>query len=216
MQTIVEELKKYTSGEQRDELKWLDVQEHATRVLNAKGNVVFVTASEFLNMTADQRDILDSSGKQFVTVPENLAKKLDSINDVNGESIVTSSTIFEEYRDSFQYEFINISDLTLPERKRYIRLTNWTVKFLGVQDKKIKVKISKTLRPTIFGDDTLGEWIGFQNTIIIRRDTLKTDNEFLSTLIHEYIHATSGKADCTRDFEMALTNVIGNLAAALV
>lgn len=54
LQMIVEELKKYISGEQRDELKWLDVQEHATWVLNAKDNVVFVTASEFLNMTADQ------------------------------------------------------------------------------------------------------------------------------------------------------------------
>lgn len=216
LQTIAEELKKFTSGEQNDELKWLDVQEHATRVLNAKGNVVFVTASEFQNMTADQRDILENSGKQFVTVAENLANKLGSIHDVDGGSIVTSSTIFQEYRDSFKYEFINIADLTLSERKRYIRLTNWAAKFLGIQNRKIEVKISKTLRPTIFGDDTLGEWIGYQNTIVIRRDMLKTDNAFLSTIIHEYTHATSGKSDCTRDFEIALTDVTGSLAAALV
>lgn len=215
LQTIVEELKKFTTGEQKDELKWLDVQEHATRVLNAKGNVVFVTASDFQNMTADQRDILQNSGKQFVTVADNLAYKLGNIHDVDGGNIVTSSVVLKEYHNSFKYEFIKISDLSPAERQRYMRLTKWAANFLGVEKRKIEVKISKTLRPTIFGDDTLGEWISNENIIVIRRDRLNSENAFLGTLIHEYTHAISGESDCTREFETALTDTLGKLAAAI-
>jgi hypothetical protein len=151
-----------------------------------------------------------------VTVADNLANKLGSLLDVDGGSIVTSSKIFQEYRDSFHYDFIDISDLTMSERERFKRLTNWAANFLGVENEKIDVKISKTLRPSIFGDDVVGEWISPINTIIIRRDTLKSDTAFLGTLIHEYTHAISGESDCTREFEIALSDVIGKLAAALV
>lgn len=45
---LIEDLKKYNSGEIHDELKWINVQERAVQILNAKEKVLFLTTDEML------------------------------------------------------------------------------------------------------------------------------------------------------------------------
>lgn len=40
---LIEDLKEYSSGNMHDELKWVDVQKHAIKILNSKEKVVFLT-----------------------------------------------------------------------------------------------------------------------------------------------------------------------------
>ncbi|GAG82412.1 unnamed protein product, partial [marine sediment metagenome] len=45
---LVESLKEYSSGKMKDELNWIDVQEHAVKILNAIEKVVFLTSEELI------------------------------------------------------------------------------------------------------------------------------------------------------------------------
>ena len=44
-QALAEDLQKTTVGNAHDELSWLDVQEHAVRILSAKQKVLFISAA---------------------------------------------------------------------------------------------------------------------------------------------------------------------------
>ena len=41
-------LKNYSTGQIHDELKWIDVQEHASKLLNANEDVIFLTSDELV------------------------------------------------------------------------------------------------------------------------------------------------------------------------
>jgi hypothetical protein len=77
------------------------------------------------------------------------------------------------------------------------------------------VRVSNTMRVDFAtGSDALGLWDGETNSIVIRRDQLASLPDFAGTLLHELVHAQTGYDDVTRDFEGALTDIIGKTAAA--
>ncbi len=58
-------------------------------------------------------------------------------------------------------------------------------------------------------DDTEGVWDIDLDAIVIRRDKLRSRQNFAATLLHEVGHATSETADVTREFEGVLTRYLG-------
>jgi hypothetical protein len=84
----------------------------------------------------------------------------------------------------------------------------------GAQKVK-QIKISETMRPDIMSGYTpQGLWDEATNSIIILRKQLASVEEFAGTLLHEIAHAKTGYADVSRDFENALTEMLGRVAAS--
>lgn len=77
------------------------------------------------------------------------------------------------------------------------------------------VRVSSTMRVDFAtGSDVLGLWDSATNSIVIRCDQLASLSNFAGTLLHEVVHARIGCDYVNRNFESALTDVIGKTAAA--
>ena len=192
-----------TSGVQRDELKWLDVQVKFIKLLNEKGGVIFVTASEYAEANGRKREIVEESGKEIVFVPDNLMSKIDD----DHISITGLSEVISDYMNSFEYEFVDDKDLST-EEKAVFRLKQSVIE-LVFPDYDGEILISEKLR-NVEEDDTLGVCEDGQRIILLRK-VLSDSTDFLGTLAHELIHAKSGASDCSRLFEDYLTRCIGEL-----
>ena len=84
---LVNDLKNYFTGEMHDELKWIDVQEHAVKILNATEKVVFLTSKELMTAT-NMVDEAKSGGYRIVTIPEkNLKERIRGLKDISGNAI---------------------------------------------------------------------------------------------------------------------------------
>jgi len=64
--------------------------------------------------------------------------------------------------------------------------------------------------------ETLGLWMPAEGWIVIKRGELRDLTSFAGTLLHELTHAKYGVGDVSRDFELNLTNLIGELSARLL
>ena len=87
---------------------------------------------------------------------------------------------------------------------------------VGGIPKNVKhVKVSETMRPDIMSGYTpQGLWDGATNSIIVLRKQLASIEQFAGTLLHEIAHARTGYSDVSRDFETALTEMLGRVAAS--
>jgi hypothetical protein len=83
---LTHDLREHSAGSAHDELAWLDVQEHAARVLNAEKKVVFLSPSQ-LAAHPEIVDHAESIGYEVVAVPERLTKKIEGTSDVSGVSV---------------------------------------------------------------------------------------------------------------------------------
>jgi hypothetical protein len=85
----------------------------------------------------------------------------------------------------------------------------------GIPKKVKQIKISETMRPDIMSGYTpQGLWDEATNSIIILRKQLAGVEECAGTLLDEIAHAKTGYADVSRDFENALTEMLGRVAAS--
>jgi len=64
------------------------------------------------------------------------------------------------------------------------------------------------------GQQALGLWEAATGRVIIKRSELASLNRFAGTFLHELAHARTGFSDVSREFEQALTDLIGNITAA--
>ena len=84
----------------------------------------------------------------------------------------------------------------------------------GLPTQVREVRISETMRPDFgTGGECLGLWEPDKKRIIIKRTELTSITSFAGTLLHEITHARSSAPDVSRDFETALTAVIGQLSS---
>ncbi len=208
---LAEDISRFQLGEMHDELAWIDVQEHAVRILNAQEKVVMVTAYEamcFPNLIDQARQ----SGNTILTIPENLRAKIADSVDVEGNRMVDLTQFTEIYNDSFSFDFVEIDALSSQERK-ILDTTAFVIEAFGGKPAKVAaIKISNTMRPDLMcNSQTLGCWDPSTSSIVIWRPLLNSFEEFSSILIHELVHAKTGYSDVTRDFESALTTTIGDL-----
>lgn len=210
---LVNDLKEYYTGEMHDELKWLDVQEHAVKILNATERVVFLTTEELMYAT-NMVDEAKTSGYKIVTIPENLKQRIQGSRDISGTPIRDLGQFYTEYNESFEFKFIDPSDLTVREKKIF-GMTNEILNLMGGKPRKIReIKISEIMRKELGAFiEREGVWEESTGRIIVKRSQLKSIEEYSSTLLHEVVHAISGTTDMSREFENELTRLLGIISA---
>ncbi len=208
---LINDLRNYSTGKMHDELKWIDVQEHAVKILNASEKVVFFTPNELMS-APNMVDKAKSEGYKIITIPENLREKIRGLKDISGNIIRNVDVFRREYNESFQFKFVELSRLS-PREREIFNLTDLIFKLIGGKPHKIKaVKISETMRLDESGMETTGIWEESKGEIIIKRNQLQSIEEYAGTLLHEIAHAISGAEDVSREFETALTELLGKVA----
>jgi hypothetical protein len=213
-ETLAEDLQKIEQGTNRDEVKWTDVAVHACQILNASKKVMFVTASD-LTTFRSAIDHAHGDGLQIVTVPENIKNSLRGITDLKGNPVRDLNVFQSEWSESFEFKFVNPEKLTRSERSVFEQRDRIAALVGGLPKKVKHIKVSETMRPDFYtGSTTEGLWDGESNSIIILRKQLGNLPDFAGTLLHEIAHAKTGYDDVSRDFENALTEMLGQVAAS--
>jgi hypothetical protein len=176
--------------------------------------VVFVTAAE-LGAARDSIDHATHDGYDVIAIPGNVRQALVGLKDLQGNPVRDLSVYQAEWNSSFEFKFVPRNSLTAAERKifdcwqRIARLVG------GLPAQVREVKISETMRPDFgTGRECQGLWEPEKKRIIIKRSELAGIKSFAGTFLHEITHATSGCPDVSREFESALTELIGQLSSA--
>lgn len=205
---IANDFSAYQTGEIHDEISWIEVQEHACKLINQKRKVVFATTTDLI----EKKSAIDDArkdGYEIISIPDNLKYKINDVKDYDGNNIRTVSEYVQQYNSTFEFEFIAESKLTNKEKKVFV-LKEELFKIVGGKPKQIRfIKISETMRKDEFGYETKGLWQPLEQTIIIKREQLQNIASFSSTLLHETAHVLSSADDVTREFEIELTKLIG-------
>ncbi|KKN21253.1 hypothetical protein LCGC14_0927250 [marine sediment metagenome] len=208
---LINDLQNFESGTLHDELKWIDVQEHAVRILNSQKEVIFLTPSELQN-SPNVIDDAKSRGLEIVTLSDSLRAKLHNKYDIAGKKIRDLNQFVKEDIESFEFKFVEIGKLTSSEKKVF-NLQEKVYKIIGGKPNSIlEIRISETMRkdPSTFRE-AIGLWDETSGSIIIKRDQLGNIEKFGGTLLHEIAHSVSGVSDVNRDFENELTRLLGVL-----
>ncbi len=206
---LVRDLKGFESGDMHDELRWIDVQERAVKILNAQKRVVFLSPHELISETM-MVDEARMQGYEVVTIPKNLKERIHGTKDISGAKVRDLGQFHLEYIESFEFEFVDPEQLNTRER-RFFDTTETIFEMVGGRPRQVKeVKISETMRKGVgLAVDTEGVWESPMGRIVIKRSALTSLDRYSGTLLHEVAHALSGADDVTREFELELTKLTG-------
>lgn len=212
MERLTGDLDEYETGDQHTESSWVDIAVHASRVLNERDDVVFVTPAELAAGGATVDHARDD-GKRIVVVPDTVRSRLANETDSRGDRIRTLQQYIREREESFEFTFVTTAELTAAERSVY-DTAELIFDLSGVKN-RWPVLITETMRPGM-PEREQGLWDPARRRIIIHRDQLRSPADWAGTLLHEIVHATTGHDDATLPFEEALSAVLGHLADQLV
>ena len=211
-QMLTDDLEALTKGEMHDELKWIDVQEHAVKILNSSKKVIFVSSNDIIS-NPDTIDSAMRDGIKIIAIPDNLANKIRGQEDIAGNPIIELTHFIKTYNESFKFEIVDYSSLSLSERKIF-DLKKSILDLIGGLPKQVKaIHVSESMREEYGQTTTVGCWDESTQSIIIKRSQLASIERFAGTLLHEIAHASSHYGDVTRMFEAELTNTIGKIVA---
>ena len=210
--TLGTELEKVQLGTNADEVGWLDVAVHGCQILNATGRVLFVTAGEIM-LYPEAIDRARSDNYRVVNVPENVRQSLRGLKDISGQTVRDLNAYDAEWLQSFEFKFVSPNALNKKERLIFEQ-REAIARLVGGLPKAVKeVVISETMRPETLGaGDADGLWEVSTGRIIVKRSQLSSLATFAGTLLHEIAHAKSGLSDVNRDFELELTDFLGQTA----
>jgi hypothetical protein len=208
------QLQAMQSGEGSDEVRWKEVAIHAVRILSGSGNYLFVTADQLMT-NSSAVDHARDDGIRIITISDTIQQEVAGMTDLSGAPIRDLTRYQSEWASSFVFDFVEPSALAPGERAVFGQAHAIMDLVGGLPSQVEAVRISNTMRVDFAtGSDALGLWDGTTNSIVIRRDQLSSLSDFAGTLLHEVVHARTGYDDVTRDFENALTEVIGKTASA--
>lgn len=208
---LADTLSGYQAGTQPDEMAWGAVSAHACKIHNESSRTVFVTPKDLVN-DVDAIDHARRDGLTVTVVPESVRDKISGATDASGNEVRDLGVYRKEFNKSFEYKFVEPADLTDAERAVY-GTTRGLLDMANLGMGSIPVKISETLR-MVSADCTAGVWEPTEGRIIIKRDALSSAEGYAGTLLHEAAHAASGAPDVSREFEEALTTLLGRAAIA--
>lgn len=209
---LVNDLKNYSTGEMHDELKWIDVQEHASKILNANEDVIFLTSEEIVR-DPDMVEKAKTGGYNIISIPNNLKDKIRKSTDINGGKIRDLGQFYTEYKESFEYKFIEPKNLNIQEKLVWGKTDKILGLIGGTPFNVNEIKISETMQKDYSSfQEAGGLWDSSKGRIIIKRSELNSLESYAGVLLHEVCHAMSGAPDVTRDFEKALSDLLGILA----
>jgi len=210
------ELSNLEDGNAGDEIKWIDVQEHAVKILNQHAKYLFITSADAVN-SPDLMDEAKSSGHTVIYITSHLKAKIEGSKDLSGNPIIGFSQFKQNYTDSFEFNFIEYNDLDDNEQNVYNLIPKILILFGGKPSKVKIIKISSTMRKDLSSSkETIGCWDPNSKSIVLARRLLSSTSKFSGTLIHELIHAKTGYDDVSRAFENELTDCIGRLSEMLL
>ena len=213
---LAEDLNAYSLGRLHDELSWRDVALHACRVLQTTEKVVFVTAWQLAEDTAQVR-YAKADGYRVVVVPDDIARSLGSLTDLDGRPMVDLNRYRDEWNDSFSFTFVEPSAMAAPEQAVFARTGEIAaLAHVDLSRRNIAVLISETMRLNDTGSPVLGVWESAERRIVIRRDQLSGIASYAGTLLHEIGHMVSGTSDGTLEFEQVLSELLGRVAATVL
>ncbi|NRD81037.1 ATP-binding protein [Bacillus sp. BRMEA1] len=211
---LADDLQKWQLGDSHDEMQWVDVQLHACKILNSKEKLIFLTPDQ-MNAGSKYIDYAKLEGRRVIPIPFSLAGKLPEIKDLDGNDIVDLDTFSFQWNESFEYQFVPVSELTKKEREVFFIHETLLTLFPKSKETVKEILVSETMKPGGMNTDVEGLWDEFNKRIIIKRDQLERYNAFCGVFIHELIHAVTGTNDGTVEFENELTDMIGVLADKL-
>lgn len=214
--TLVDDFKNYSYGTIHDELKWIDVQEHAVKMLNNYEKVVFVTTDEIAS-SPDLVDEVKSGGYTMVNIPSNLKDKIQGQSDVGGNVIREFNQFKMERNDNFVFKFVQFNELNEIEKQNF-NLAFKVFDLIGGKPSNIqKVMVSETMQRDDYNfRPSEGLHQSSEQRIILKRSILNDRNRFIAVLLHELAHAKSGATDATRAFEDELTNMLGAIGSRAI
>jgi hypothetical protein len=205
---LATDLGRFVSGRMHDELSWKDVAIHACRVLQTLEKVVFITPWQ---VGLAFVEYAEQDGYRAVVVPEDIARALGGLTDLDGNPMLDLNSFREQWNDSFVFTFVDPSDMSTDEQAVYL-LKDSIIALAGLKPPQCgvkSIKISETMRLNDDGGQVLGIFDSQEGLIVIRRDQLATAPAFCGTLLHELEHAASGHGDLSLGFEEALTKRLG-------
>jgi Protein of unknown function (DUF2510) len=210
---LADDLNGFAAGRSHDEINWRDVALHACQVLQTNEHVLFVTAWQMAQDTAQVR-YAQADGYRIVVVPDDIARSLGSLTDLDGNPMVNLDQYRNDWNESFSFSFVDLVAMTEQERTVYARTREiGALASIDLTRQGISVLVSETMRLSDHGDPVLGIWEASDRRIVIRRDQLAGLASYAGTLLHEIGHAASGTTDGTLDFETELTRLLGATAA---
>lgn len=212
---LSDDLQRCCLGTSHEELGWLDVQEHAVRILNANGKALFVSSSELIQRP-DIVDTARSSGFQIVAVSEALAEKIDGITDALGKPVIELSEFIRQHKESFEFRWVLPGELPGAELEVWHQNDRILSLIGGLPSSVREIRVSETMSTNDFGTDTSGLWDPQNGWIILKRSLLANLEGYAGTLLHECLHAKYDLGDVSRDFEDRLTRLCGELAARII
>lgn len=208
---LIEEVGKRATGEQRDEMAWIEISQMALNLMHERHHVAYLTEQE-IQSRPNILDSVRSDGYQVVVITEQQKSKLESQLQLGGQQVRTLEAYVQEYNASFEYKFVSIQSLTRDERHIY-DFTPKILSLVGLSSARVpEIRISETMRVTT--DDTEGVWDQSIPAIVIKRGKLASLIGYSATLLHEVGHATTGRVDATREFERVLTEYLGRTSVA--
>lgn len=210
---IVDQVAKRATGEQCDEMAWIEISQMALNLLHQRQGVAYFTEQQ----VQDRPNLVDAArrdGYQIVVITEQQKAKLEIQAEAGGAVVRTLENYVQEFNASFEYRFVGADKLTRAERGVF-EMTPAILALVGKTASTVPpIRISETMRITI--DDTEGVWDPAIQMIVIKRSKLTSVAEFAATLLHEVAHATTGAVDVSRQFESVLTDYLGRTAVAAI
>ena len=215
-QQLINDLSQYAQGTNHDELRWLDVQENAVKILNPFSKVIFLTSDELENCSK-LIDKAQADGYEFINIPGNLKQHINGANDITGTPIRDIEEFYNEYKRKFRYCFVDPQNL-FPEERQIFNMTPVIFDLLGGKPALVQeIKISENMIKELDNDqEATGVWDPLTKIIIIKRSELQNIKKYAGTLLHQLSHAISGDPDEGRRFETELTRILGGLTAHLI
>ncbi len=210
---LVADLEQYETGGRHDELEWPEVRFRAIGVLNARQDVVFVSARE-LDTERALVDRVKQDGKRVVVLPQADRAALPNLKDVEGNPVRDLSRFARDWGQSIEYAALPIEELTNAEREVWGCL-NAVFALAGGRPSHVKdVIVSKSIRPRRYGfTEVVGLWVRENGLIVVKRSELGSTARFASTVLHELGHARSGADHGSINFEDELSNLLGLVAS---
>jgi hypothetical protein len=210
---LIDQINKRASGDQCDEMAWIEVSQMALNLMNERKQVVYFTEREL----ESHPDIINNAkhdGYQIVGITEQQKSKLVEQVLTGGPEVRTVENYVLQFNKSFQYEFVKIDALSKEER-RIFELTSKIIALIGIPRNRIPdIRISETMRVTL--NDTEGVWDPLIPAIVIKRNKLNSLMGYAATLLHEIGHAMTGAPDVSREFENVLTEYLGRTSTIAI
>jgi len=210
---LIEQVEKRATGEQSDEMSWIEISQMALNLMHQQRRVAYFTEDE-LQSRPNILDSVKSDGYRVVVITDQQKAKLETQVQTGGPQVRTLETYVQEFNSSFEYSFVEISTLSQQERQIY-GFTPKILALVGLAVSRVPtIRISETMRITT--DNTQGVWDSSIPAIVIKRSKLSTLAGYAATLLHEVGHATTGAVDATREFESVLTDYLGKTSLAAI